>query len=138
MKNLSFVYKKLNEKEYFAPFVKTKAFFLLRMHQPHFPLCISGSFPQNFVVFFLFIYLFFILNFLFIYSFPTNSWKMEAIYSIIIRVRLLSEKNDLLNFFFLINVIFLDNKYIKTLLNSNKILSENFKPISAIKLEIIG
>ena len=39
---------------------------------------------------------------------------------------------------FLIIVIFLDNKYIKTLLNSNKILSENFKPISGIKLEIIG
>ena len=38
----------------------------------------------------------------------------------------------------LIIVIFLDNKYIKTLLNSNKILSEKFKPISAIKLEIIG
>ena len=29
-------------------------------------------------------------------------------------------------------------KYIKTLLNSNKILSQNFKPISGIKLEIIG
>ena len=53
------------------------------------------------------------------------------------RVRLLSEKNDLLKIFFLIIVIFLDNKYIKTLLNSNKMLSENFKPISCIKLEII-
>ena len=39
---------------------------------------------------------------------------------------------------FLIIVIFLDNKYIKTPLNSNKILSENFKPISGIKLDIIG
>ncbi len=39
---------------------------------------------------------------------------------------------------FLIIVILLDNMYIKTLLNSNKILSENFKPISGIKLEIIG
>ena len=39
---------------------------------------------------------------------------------------------------FLIIVIFLDNKYIKTLLNSNKILSENFKPISGLKLKIIG
>ena len=63
---------------------------------------------------------------------------MEVIFSIIIRVRLFSEKNNLLKIFFLIIVIFLDNKYIKTLLNSNKILSENFKPISAIKLEIIG
>ena len=37
---------------------------------------------------------------------------------------------------FLICLIFqyLDNKYIKTLLNSNKILSENFQPISGIKL----
>ena len=59
---------------------------------------------------------------------------MEVIFSIIIRVRLFSEKNDFLK----IIVIFLDNKYIKTLLNSNKILSENFKPISGIKLEIIG
>ena len=32
----------------------------------------------------------------------------------------------------------MDNKYIKTLLNSNKILSENFKPISGTKLEING
>ena len=41
---------------------------------------------------------------------------------------------------FLICLIFqyLDNKYIKTLLNLNKILSENFKPISGIKLEIIS
>ena len=38
---------------------------------------------------------------------------------------------------FLIIVIFLENKYIKTLLNSNKMLSENFKQISGIKLEII-
>ena len=55
----------------------------------------------------------------------------------IIRIRLFSEKNDLLKIFFLIIEIFFDNKYIKTLLNSNKILSENFKPISGIKLEII-
>ena len=55
-----------------------------------------------------------------------------------IRDRLFSEKNDLLKIFFLIIVIFLDNKYIKTLLNSNKILSENFKPISGKKPEIIG
>ena len=64
---------------------------------------------------------------------------MEVIFSIIIRVRIFSEKNDLLKiYFFLIIVIFLDNKYIKTLLNSNKILSENCKPISVIKLAIIG
>ena len=63
---------------------------------------------------------------------------MEVIISIIICVQLFSEKNDLLKIFFKIIVIFLDNKYIKTLLNSNKILSENFKPISGIKLEIIG
>ena len=43
-----------------------------------------------------------------------------------IRVRLFSEKNDLLKIFSLIIEIFLDIKYIKTLLNSNKILSENF------------
>ena len=52
-------------------------------------------------------------------------------------VRLLSEKKDLLKIFFKIIVIFLD-KYIKTLLTSNKILSENVKPISGIKLKIIG
>ena len=88
----------------------------------------------------MYLFILFLINFffLFIYSFPTNSSKMEVRFSIIIRVRLLSEKNDLLKIFFLIIVIFLDNKYIKTLLNSNKILSENFKPISAIKLEIIG
>ena len=63
---------------------------------------------------------------------------MEVLFSIIIRVQLFSEKNDLLKIYFLIIAIFLDNKYIKTLLNLNKILSENFKPISAIKLEIIS
>ena len=46
-------------------------------------------------------------------------------FTFIIRVRLFLEKNDLLKIFFLIIVIFLD-KYIKTLLNLNKILSENF------------
>ena len=55
-----------------------------------------------------------------------------------IRVQLFSKKNDLLRIFFLIIVIFLDNKYVKTLLNLNKILSENFKWISGIKLEIIS
>ena len=41
---------------------------------------------------------------------------------------------------FLICLIFqyLDNKYIETQLNSKKILSEIVKPISGIKLEIIG
>ena len=93
------------------------------------------EFSANLIVFFLFIHLLFlfsIFNFLFIYSFPTTSWKMEVKFSIIIRVRLFTEENDLLKTFFLIIVIFLDNKYIKTLPNSNKILSENFKPISAI------
>ncbi len=47
-------------------------------------------------------------------------------------------ENRLIKNIFLIIVIFLDNKYIKTLLNSNKILTGNFKPISGIKLEIIG
>ena len=37
----------------------------------------------------------------------------------------LGEKRLIKNIFLII-VIFLDNKYIKTLLNSNKILSENF------------
>ena len=49
----------------------------------------------------------------------------------------LGEKR-LIKIFFLIIVIFLDNKYIKILQNSTKILSGNFKPISGIKLEIIG
>ena len=48
------------------------------------------------------------------------------------------EKRLIKNTFFLIIVIFLDDKYIKTPLNSNKILSENFKPISGIKQEIIS
>ena len=50
----------------------------------------------------------------------------------------LGGKNDLLKIFYLIIVIFLDIKYIKTRPYSNKILSQNFKPISCIKLEIIG
>ena len=54
------------------------------------------------------------------------------------RSAFLGEKGLIKNIFFLIIVISLDNKYIKTLLNSNKILSENFKPISGIKLETIG
>ena len=59
-------------------------------------------------------------------------------FTIVICVRLFSEKNDLLKIFFLIIVIILDIKYIKTHPYSNKILSQNFKPISGIKLEIIG
>ena len=59
-------------------------------------------------------------------------------FSIIIRrSAFLGEKQHIKNIFLII-VIFWDNKYIKTLLNPNKILSENFKPISGIKLEIIG
>ena len=46
-------------------------------------------------------------------------------FTIVIRVQLFSEKNDL-EIYFLIIVIFLDNKYIQTRQNSNKILSENF------------
>ena len=52
------------------------------------------------------------------------------------QVRLFSDKNDLLIFFFNYCNI-LDNKYIITLPNTDKILSEKFKPISGIKLEII-
>ena len=63
---------------------------------------------------------------------------MEVMFTFTIRVRLFSEKNGLLKIFFWIILIFLDNKYIKTFLNSNKILSEKFKTISGIKLEIIG
>ena len=55
-----------------------------------------------------------------------------------LRSSFLEEKNDLLKIFFFIIVIFLDIKYIKTFRNSNKILSQNFKPISGIKQEIIG
>ena len=36
---------------------------------------------------------------------------MEVIFSLIIRVQLFSEKNDLLKIFFLIMVLFLDNKF---------------------------
>ena len=50
----------------------------------------------------------------------------------------LGEKDDLLKVFFKIIVIFLDIRYIKTRPYSNKILSENFQPISGIKLDIIG
>ena len=87
-----------------------------------FPVMDIWEFSPNLIVFFLFIYLFilFLILNLFIYSFPTNSWKIEVIFSIIIHVQLFLEKNDLLKIFFLIIVIFLDNKYIKTLLNSNK------------------
>ena len=54
-----------------------------------------------------------------------------------LRSAFVGEKRLIKNIFLII-IIFLDNKYIKTLLSSNKILSENFKPISGIKLEIIG
>ena len=53
------------------------------------------------------------------------------------RSAFLGEKQLIKNMF-LAYCNILDNKYIKTLLNSNKILSENFKPISGIKLVIIG
>ena len=63
-------------------------------------------------------------------------------FTFIICVRLFSGgggvETDLLKIFFLIIVIFLDIKYIKTRPYSNKIFSQNFKPISGIKLEIIG
>ena len=59
-------------------------------------------------------------------------------FTFIICVRLFLGKNALLQIFFLIIVIFLDIKYTKTRPYSNKILSENFKPVSGIKLEIIG
>ena len=42
------------------------------------------------------------------------------------RSAFIGEKRLIKKYFFLIIEIFLDNKYIKTLLNSNKILSENF------------
>ena len=56
---------------------------------------------------------------------------MKIMFTFIIYVWLFSGKNDLLKNFFLI-VIFLDIKYIKTCPYSNKILSQNFKPISGI------
>ena len=61
-------------------------------------------------------------------------------FSIIIRrSAFIGEKRHIRNIFLIIViiVIFLEN-YIKTLLNSNKILSENVTPISGINLEIIG
>ena len=54
-----------------------------------------------------------------------------------LRLAFLGEK-WLIKYFFLIIVIFLDIKYIKICPYLNKILSQNFKPISGIKLEIIG
>ena len=51
------------------------------------------------------------------------------------RSAFLGEKRLIKNIFLIIE-IFLDNKYIKTLLNLNKI--ENFKQIRGIKLEIFG
>ena len=73
-----------------------------------------GGFSANLIVFFLFIYLFIFLSLLlnfFIYLFvPYKFWDIEVIFSIIIPFRLFSEKNDLLKIFFLIIVIFLDNK----------------------------
>ena len=51
------------------------------------------------------------------------------------RSAFIGEKRLIKNIFLIIE-IFLDNK--KKLLHSNKKLSENFKPISSIKLEIIG
>ena len=59
-------------------------------------------------------------------------------FTFIICVRLFSGKKQIIKFFFLIIVIFLDIKYIKTRPYSNKIVSQNFKPISGIKLEIIS
>ena len=47
-------------------------------------------------------------------------------------------ENDLLKISYLIIVIFWDIMYIKTRPYSNKIPLQNFKPISGIKLEIIG
>ena len=54
-----------------------------------------------------------------------------------LRSAFLGEKRLIKNIFLII-VIFLDIKYIKTRPYSNKILSQNFKPVSGIKLEIIG
>ena len=59
-------------------------------------------------------------------------------FTFIICVRLFSGKKPLIKNIFLIIVIFLDIKYIKTRPYLNKIISQNFKPISGIKLEIIG
>ena len=59
-------------------------------------------------------------------------------FTFIIRIRLFSGEKWLIKTFFLIIVIFLDIKYINTSPSSNKILSQNVKPISGIKLEIIG
>ena len=59
------------------------------------------------------------------------------VYFLYLRSAFLGEKRLIKNIF-LIVVIFLDIKYIKTRPYSNKILSQNFKPISGIKLEIIG
>ena len=96
-----------------------------------FPVMDIWEFSANLIVFFLFIYLlllFLILDlfiYLFVpYKFLENRSNFFHHYS---RSAFLGEKRLIKN-----------NRYIKTILNSNKILSENFKPISAIKLEIIG
>ena len=93
---------------------------------------------NSFLFIYFFFFLFLILNF-FIYLFVPYKFLENGsnIFHHYLCSDFLGEKRLIKNIFLII-VIFLDNKYIKTLLNSNKILSENFKTISDIKLEIIG
>ena len=120
----------LKEKNYFAPFVKRKAFFSFTHASSPFPVMDIWEFSANLIVFFfLFIHFFFFRFqfsiYLFIqifipYKFLENGSNIFHHYS---RSAFLGEKRLIKNIFLII-VMFLDNKYIKTLLNSNKILSE--------------
>ena len=71
-------------------------------------------------------------------KFTCKILENESNVTFIIFVRLFSGKKRLIKNIFLTIVIFLDIKYIKTRPYSNKILSQNVKPFSGIKLEIIG
>ena len=113
-------------KKYFAPFVKTKAFFLLRMRYALFPWWISGSFLQILRFSFYLFFLFLILIFYYLFIIPNKVLEnRNNIFHHYSSSTFLGEKR-LIKKIFLIIVIFLDNKYIKTLLYSNKIVSEIF------------
>ena len=93
---------------------------------------------NSFLFIHLLIFLILILNFLIYLFVPNKFLENSNIFHHYLRSAFLGEKRLIKNIFFLSIVIFLDNKYIKTLQNSNKIHSKNFKPNSGIKLEIIG
>ena len=130
----------LKEKENFAPFVKRKAIFSFTHVSSPFPVMNLWEFSANLMFsFYLFICFFILILDFFIYLFVSYKFLKNKSndFHHYLRSAFLGEKRLIKNIFFII-VIFLHNKYIKTLLNLNKILSESFKPLSGIKLEIIG